>query len=510
MIRAISRRLGRIGSDEGMGMILVIGLLALISALIVVSGTIAVNAITSSNNRVTFEQALATAENGVDFSLGKLQKAFDERNEDWPTPSPPTPADPSPICNSAVVNQTATTDAAQRIEARNVLRSIATNAACRQRGAVGEYVIWKPPTPLVGGLYPKYGKVYAMSFVPRYDLGNPHMKVRLLKAEYLFMPYRPTHAVLTGGALALDSSTTVTTAYGIDPSEASVHTNGTVSVIGNPTVTGAVTSTGTSTAQSDNFSSSTNPGGAVTTLSKQRIPNVDAQALYFRSVNDHPQYATWTSGVYTGTWFDLCDDGSARPRSATGPCEADASEILNPGALGSFRGWTHNSSTRVWIASSATQPGIYFVHEGSVAVGNGNGSIANITVIAQAKDADDCAGKKYGNIEWNHYDMKAPAFTNLFMYADSDIMTHSNFSAGQGVSSPPVISGMFVAGDQISMQTSSAGAVGSVVVGDECNTGSPDLVTSNSIKNPEIYYDPNSDAPFTSIISTTLWLEYAG
>jgi hypothetical protein len=69
---------------------------------------------------------------------------------------------------------------------------------------------------------------------------------------------------------------------------------------------------------------------------------------------------------------------------------------------------------------------------------------------------------------------------------------------------------MFVAGDQMNMETSSAGAVGSVVVGDQCTTGDPDPVTSNQIKNPEIYYDPNSDAPFTSIISTTLWLEYVG
>ena len=35
-------------------------------------------------------------------------------------------------------------------------------------------------------------------------------------------------------------------------------------------------------------------------------------------------------------------------------------------------------------------------------------------------------------------------------------------------------------------------------------------ITSNEIKNPAIYYDPNSDAPFTSLIDTTLWLEYVG
>ena len=65
---------------------------------------------------------------------------------------------------------------------------------------------------------------------------------------------------------------------------------------------------------------------------------------------------------------------------------------------------------------------------------------------------------------------------------------------------------MFIAGDQISLQTSSSGAVGSVLAGNTCST-SP-LVTTNEVKNPAIYYDPNSTAPFTSIITTTLWLEY--
>ena len=60
------------------------------------------------------------------------------------------------------------------------------------------------------------------------------------------------------------------------------------------------------------------------------------------------------------------------------------------------------------------------------------------------------------------------------------------------------------------METSSQGAVGSVLVAGQCNHGNPDLVGTSEIKNPEIYYDPNSDAPFTSIINTTLWLEYAG
>jgi hypothetical protein len=507
MIAWIDRQ--RAADDDGLGMILVIGIMALVTALVGVSASIAVSSITSSRNRVTYEQALATSENGIDYALGKLQKAFDDYNADWPMPSPPSTVDPSPVCNAAVVNQTATTDAAQRVEARTVLQQIATNPACRVKGGVGEYVIWKPPTPLVNGKYPKYGKVYTMSFVPSYTAAAKLRKSRMLKAEYLFMPYRPTNAVLTGGNLSFDSSTKVTTAYGIDPSEASVHTNGTIATDGNPTVTGLVSSTGGSSAQSNNFTSTLNPNGAVIQKPVQRIPLVDAQSLYNRTRNDHPEYAQYSGTVYQGPWYDLCTDGYARPRAVTGaPCSE--STTLNPGNQNSFRGWTYNATDHVWTASNSTQSGTYYIFEGSADIGTGNGAINNITVIAQAKDHDSCAGKKYGNINWNHYDMKAPSMTNLFMYADSDIVTHANWSAGSGTTAPPVISGMFVAGDQMLMETSSAGAVGSVVVGDQCTTGSPDLATTNQIKNPEIYYDPNSDAPFTSIISTTLWLEYTG
>ena len=75
------------------------------------------------------------------------------------------------------------------------------------------------------------------------------------------MPYRPTHAVLTGGDTIIDSSTTVTAAYGVDPLLASVHSNATISTNGNPAVSGPVTSTAGSTANSNNFTA--NPGGDV-------------------------------------------------------------------------------------------------------------------------------------------------------------------------------------------------------------------------------------------------------
>ena len=333
-----------------------------------------------------------------------------------------------------------------------------------------------------------------MGWVPSHT--DPNAKSRLIKTEYVFMPYQPTNAVLTGGDLALSSSTTVRSAYGVDPTLASVHTNGSLSTLGNPTVTGLVTSTGTSSASSNNFQ--LNPAGAVKPLGTQSIPQISARSMYYRALNDHPEESS--------TWWDLCPDGSARQQSAGGPCTG---AVLNGGSP-SFRGWSYDSASHTWIASRNTNDGTYYISEGNVDVGSGNGDIDNITVIASAQNYDNCSSKKYGNISWDHFGLLHPSYPNLWMYADSDIVTHSNFTAGSGTTTLPVVSGMFVAGDQIHMETSSQGAVGSVVVADQCTNGNPDLVTSNEIKNPSIWYDPNSEAPFTSIIDTTLWLEYTG
>jgi hypothetical protein len=497
MIGSMHRRMH---SEDGFGLILVIGFITIITTLVFIAGTIAVTSLTSSRQRVSYEQAIATAENGVDFTLAHLQTAFDDYNADYPIPSLPTTAVPSPFCNGTPVDDPApfTTEAAEKAWAKAQLAALlAAHPSCVTKAGDGDWLVLKPRTPLVDGKYPKYGRIYAMGWSP--SRTSPNAKVRLVKEEYIFMPYQPTNAVLTGGDLVLDSSTTVRAAFGVDPTLASVHTNGSLSTSGNPTVTGMVTSTGSSSAQSNNFNTTLNPGGSVSTSSLQSVPTVNAHSFYFKALNDHPEESA--------TWYDLCSDGYAYTQSAGGPCTGTQ---LNGGTQNAFNGWSYTSSSHTWVASRNTVDGTYYIDKGNVDVGSGNGSFQNITVIASADNPTNCSSKKYGNINWDHFDMKNPSYPNLWMLADSDIVTHSNFSAGSGTTSAPVISGMFVAGDQMQMETSSQGAVGSVVVGDQCSNGNPDLVTSSEIKNPAIWYDPNSEAPFTSIIDSTLWLEYAG
>lgn len=480
--------------DRGIGMILVIGVTAFITVMVATSAIIAVNGLGASRQRTAFEQSLAAAESGTDFALARLQRAWDLSASDYPIPNNVDVAgESSPYCNaSPVMLQTFANASDERTWVRAQLASLAANhPECIKTTSSGQYLIFKPQTPLVNGLYPRSGNIYSIGWSP--SKANP-MSTRMIKTEYVFMPYRPSNAVLTGSNLDISSSTTVTVASGSDPTLAAVHANGTITGVGNPSVSGEVSASGGSTFSSNNFTGNT--GGKVTTTPTQSIPYVSAESFYYHAPDNDP------ASVAAGNWFDLCPDGSVRPYSTGGPCTSGTT--LGSGINGSsYNGWSYTSDTHLWTASKDTTNGVYFAYQGDITSGTGNPSFQNLTLVAEAANADNCSSQQYGNITWDRYNIAVPAFHNVFMYADGDIITGSQFYAGS--MGPPVVSGMFLAGNQIQLETSSQGAVGSVIAADQCQT--THAPTSNQIKNPAVYYDPNSDAPFTSIVTTTLWAE---
>jgi hypothetical protein len=351
--------------------------------------------------------------------------------------------------------------------------------------STGQVMVLKPSNA-VGGPGVKYGRVYAMGWSPAY--GAKEAVTRTIKVEYVFMPYAPQKAILTGTALTLKStSTDVMGAYGVDPTAAGVHTNGDLTVIGQPTVTGDVSFSGSATGNFDNFR-----GDTATKDKEISIPRVSALAFYREA-------ASTNGATAQGRWVDLCD-GELKDYGAAGPCTG--AKIANA----PFNGWSWKSSTRTWTATEDTVPGTYYAHEADVANGTGNGAIANITVIASARNATDCGSKQYGNIVWDHYDTPAPSFPNLFFLADGDLSATSNFYSGQSAPGN-VISGQYVAGEEILVWTSSSGLVGSVMARNQCpsDTGP---VASNEVQGQIIKFDPKAQSPFSSLIATTLWLEY--
>jgi len=484
----MTRWRNRVGGDGGLGLILVMGITALVTTLVATAGVIAVNALKQSNERSKFERSMAVAEVGVDFALARLQRAYDVNNADYPIPA----ASGSSCTAPPVTAPTAfNSEEAERSWAKTQLSTLlATHPECVQTVPGGEFLVLKPQTPLdENGYYGGYGRIYSMGWSP--DRASAGARARLLKTEYVFMPYRGSNAILTQGDLDISASTTVTVASGFDPTTAAVHANGTITTVGNPTVFGSISSVQPSTANSTRFYN--NPGGAVALGPTQSLPRVDAASLYRHVVVSDP--------AALADWTDLCPDGTARAYSADGPCTSSSTKSL------AQVGWSYDSGSHTWTASRFVDSGVYYAHQANIVSDVGVATIPNLTLIAAAENNDTCTTKQYGNIDWDRYDPDAPAFTNLFMYADADIRTGANFNAGSiGGAGVAPVSGMFVAGDQVQLETSSSGAVGSVLASDQCGTSQ--MVLSNQVKNPTVYYDPQAEAPFSSIVSTTLWLEY--
>lgn len=513
MSRSFRSRCTRVQGDDGMGLVLVIGVIAFLTAVALTATAYAVNSLKQSSGRSNNELSLATAENGVDFVMAKLQRAYTTRNADVPIPNNvSTTVDPTPYCNAAKVtfpavlaNGTTVSDADgnffatgtipaeqnERTWAREKLEALVAVAGCKQPAGSGEFVALKPPSVLVSGVAPRAGKIYSLSAVPSFA---NRQRTRLVKSEYIFSPYRPTNAILTGGNLQFQGSLTVTTASGFAPSLAQVHANGSIDVVGNAaSVTGAVSST---LASGGSIS-----GHAISTTTKQNIPSVSAREFYFQ--------APATDPTAMANWVDLCDNGHAYRWSASGPCDTSLTPL---DSSGSYNNWTYSaaSGNKVWTANPGVVSGTYFAYQTNVKNGTGNSSIANLSVIAASQNPDNCSSKKFGNIDWDHYDIAVPAFKGLWFYADGDVAVTSNLRIGSGSTAPPVLSGMIIAGDQAKLYTQSNSAVGAVVAADKCVSTQPsDSLVSLDEVHSDLYYDPNLVGPFTSIITNTLWLDYS-
>lgn len=491
MIRWISRYRCQEETDAGIGMIMVIGLSFFMMILVMVLLSVVQNSLTGSKRHDSFDAALTSAESGVDQTLGRLQRDYVYYGADFAVPSNGSTVDPNPLCKASPI--TAPTPfanaTAERTWARSAISTLlASHPECLQHSTNGDYVAIKPSN---------IQSVYAEGWTPNY--GATHATTRLIKAEYLFSPYAPSDAVLTACDLEIDSSTTITTAAGSDPTLAAVHSNCKISTQGNPTATGPVSSTGQSNTSSNKFSANT--GGTVTNTPAETIPVISAREIYAHEEDQYPS-----------NWYDMCPDGTVRAPSSDGPCTSSTVYTTLSSGGATWRGFQYTApaagGAATWSLQSGASDGIYYFQAGNVQMGTGLGNPSSnaVTVIAAASDETACP-KVGGNISWDHDDLAAPYMTNTFMVADADLTTGSNFHAGGVNSDGTVSAGLFVAGDQINMQTSSQGAYGAVIAGDQC---AADPGEKDVIKNPAIYYDPNAQAPFTSVINTTLWLEYPG
>jgi hypothetical protein len=450
--------------DEGIGLILVIGISAMMAILLAIITATAIRSLHSSADHVSFEQSLAAAESGIDEELANIQTA---RNQ-VPSVNYETPAGCSVAAPAA---STYATEDAEKAWARDALSGL-TDSCTRSNGQ-GEYVALKVPGRQV---------VYSLGWSPSRDA--PGAKERLLKAEYIFAPYRPGQALLTGGDIDFSGSTAVNAVSGL---AADVHTNASVTGVNNSlNVSGSLTATGTINACSSNV-----VGGCQTDQPPERVPVANPRAVY-------TDYA-----MTTGQWFDLCDDGMVREPASTGPCTSTDPAIASP-----YRGWYwtagSGSDPGVWTLQNTgtSYPGVYYVYGANAEVGaNGNSATTQtVSVLAESTtpsgytNADTC-DKFGGDISWKLFDIQNYLRGVVFI-AQGSLYGSANSTAQ---------SGLMLAGDKIDLQTSSATVKGSLIANNTCAAAG-----TNTVQGMTITYDESVEAPVYSVVNTTLWLEYTG
>lgn len=449
--------------DEGVGLILVIGISAMMAILLAVITATAIRSLHSSSDHVTFEQALAAAEAGIDTELSNIQTARNQvPSVNYESTSPCNVAAPDPSVFAS--------EDAEKAWARSALEGLPDD--CTQTNAQGEFVSFKVPGRQV---------VYSMGWSPSRD--SAVANDRLLKAEYIFAPYRPGQALLTGGDIDFSGSTAINAVAGLP---ADVHTNQSITGVNNSlTVSGAVTASG-----SINACPSTIAGGCEESHPPERVPVANPRAVY-------TDYA-----MTTGQWYDLCDDGTVRTPSSSGPC------LGTQVSTSPYRSW-------YWTAGNATTPGtwtlqntgtsypgVYYVYGANAQIGaNGNSNITQtVSVLAEAKtptgyvNAATC-DKYGGDITWKLFDIQNYLRGVLFI-AQGSLYGQANSTAQAGV---------MLAGDKIDLQTSSASVTGSLIANNTCEAAG-----SNSVQGMTITYDQSVEAPVYSVVNTTLWLEYTG
>jgi hypothetical protein len=121
------------------------------------------------------------------------------------------------------------------------------------------------------------------------------------------------------------------------------------------------------------------------------------------------------------------------------------------------------------------------------------------TVIAQHQengisDPDRC-DRLGGDIFWKQATL-TQSMPGLVLMASNDLNSSALQDSGNG---------LFAAGGRIDLQTSSSTIKGSIVATNSCLAAG-----SNVIQGIKLLFDDASEAPITSVIRTTQWLEYVG
>jgi hypothetical protein len=473
----------RRADESGMAMILVIGTALVLMILTTTLIAVTHNSLQSSSQHTRFEQALHTAETGIDVTLARLQKS---------SAYVAGPNAPASFADAATERTWAKTE---------ITKLAAASSTLLTSTGEGQYLAIRPAN---------LQAVYSMGWTPSFGAFQAKQvgsKQRLLKAEYIFSPDAPAKAILTQGDLTFSGSVSIDS---VDTSvTAGVHTNGNVSSSNaSLTATGTVTASG-SYGINSNANIATGSGGG---MPQESVAQYDPATIYAA-----PGFASLYGGNvdsalgYLGSWYDLCSDGFvySRPATSDTPCNSGGGakrlNVLSGNTpFYPYRGWTFaagaGTSPATWSMSEKSSPydGVYYVQYADAVIDGKtqhDGAPWHASVIAEAKGST-CASKVGGNIQWKLQDT-TNFLQGVVFAAGADLIGSANNDAG---------SGMFSAMEQIYLSTSSASLTGYLVAADQC----PNTANPSKVQGVTIHFDHKAESPVPSLVRTTLWLEYEG
>jgi hypothetical protein len=452
------RRL-RARADDGYGMVLVLGIGLVLTALAVLAAGKGVAAVNGSATHASFGQNLDVAEAGIDQISARVQAT----NGSYVYC--PTSATVTCTLSSQVRTRGFATRADERQWAASTLRQLAAgNPSLLVSTRGGQYLAIKP-----AGL----NTIYSMSWVPSYAKAT---RQRLLKSEYVFTTFRTSSALLANGDISCCASYDFDLTNDMAPTSAiPIHTNG--------ALTGSVSAkSGVLQATASGACSSPCVSGKPNVT----VPTIDPRVFY-----------TSQAWRYANNWYDLCPDGTARKPNLAANATPCTGVVLEPSISNGqrFRGWTRSGST--WSNSGGDYPGVYYVYRGNVDQTSAQGSNLTtwsgaMTIITEATNNRGCQKvdgyQSYKALDWLNggYIPGVMVVSGSYWYQD----TNSHLA-----------SGAVLAQGYVEQHTSSsAGLSGQMIAENLCGE-------TNKLQGSVLAYNGGGDLPLGQLVRTTLELE---
>jgi hypothetical protein len=302
----------------------------------------------------------------------------------------------------------------------------------------------------------------------------------LLKAEYLFSPYNPAKAILTGDDLTISGNP------GVGGLAGHVHTNGDLDVSGNPIVSGDLTASGT-------YAASGSPvvgGDFGGNRPLEAIPAIEPRDLYDQ-----------LSTQYAAAWFDLCPDGTIRRPGFGTPCTGII--LANTSSGTAAFGWkiSGNGLGVKWQNEPPFSNGVFYVYRAKAEISSNPGAPGSpwqATVVTEGQPNASACTQDYGDLEVSGNPVMTGYIPSLVFVAGRDLKINGNPSQQ--------FTGFFAAREQIEISGNPT-LVGAMVAEDRCDTGGSPVHFDSISGNMNLTFDGNIEIPVESLIRTTLWLE---